>query len=122
MYELFVESHFSAAHRLANYAGNCARFHGHNWLVRVYVQASDVNAIGMAVDFRDIKKCLGDLLERLDHADLTQLPEFADVNPTCEIIARFLYRELVRQLHGDTFKIARVQVCETPTTGASYYE
>ena len=122
MYELFVESTFSAAHRLADYPGNCARYHGHNWLVTVFVQAREVNALGMAVDFRDIKKALAAILERLDHADLTQLPEFAAVNPTCEVIARFIYLELKRRLASDRVQVARVRVCETATAGATYSE
>ena len=94
MYEVFVETHFSAAHRLADYPGNCARRHGHNWQVSVAVQAAELNALGMAVDFRCVKQAVRDLLESLDHTDLNEVPELAGSNPTCEVISCYIYKQL----------------------------
>jgi len=37
MYELHVEDHFAAAHRLRDYEGECENLHGHNWRVLVRV-------------------------------------------------------------------------------------
>ncbi len=122
MYEIFVESHFSAAHHLENYQGNCARWHGHNWLVTVFVQAETLNEIGLAVDFRHVKGTLNHLLEKFDHTDLNQVPEFAGINPTCEVIARHIYRELVMAFSNDDLTVSRVTVSETPGTGATYFD
>ena len=122
MYEVSVETHFSAAHRLAGYPGDCARRHGHNWQVAVSIQAEELNALGMAVDFRRIKDTLGDLLETLDHTDLNEVPELAGSNPTCEVVARYLYEELTRRLNDANTRVVRVRVSETPNTGACYFE
>jgi len=39
MYELMVESKFSAAHQLRGYQGQCEKLHGHNWRVTAAVTA-----------------------------------------------------------------------------------
>ena len=122
MFELFAESHFSAAHRLVDYPGNCARWHGHNWHVRVTVQAEELDRLGMAVDLRRVKAALRGLIERFDHTDLNQIPDLTQLNPTCEVLARHLFGELARELNDDNVRVVRVQVSETPTAGAAYFE
>jgi 6-pyruvoyltetrahydropterin/6-carboxytetrahydropterin synthase len=122
MYEVSVRTQFSAAHRLADYAGNCARWHGHNWDVQATLGATELNELGLSVDFREAKKAVGSVLERLDHTDLNALAEFAGCNPSCEVIARFIYRELARHFAGSSVRVLRVQVCETPNAGVVYYE
>ena len=122
MFEVTVRTHFSAAHRLTNYDGNCARWHGHNWEVFATLAASEVNELGLAVDFREVKKVLRELLAELDHSDLNQHPAFATQNPSCELIARYLYRQLVAGFAGKSVRVLRVQVGETPDTSVTYYE
>jgi len=122
MFELFVRTQFSAAHRLADYAGDCARRHGHNWEVTVTLGARELNNLGLAVDFREVKQALKRILDELDHSDLNQYAPFAGMNPSCEVIARHVYRELAKVFSGEDTRVLRVQVCETPNTGAVYYE
>ncbi len=122
MFEIFVQKRFSAAHRLLQYPGNCARMHGHNWDVTVFLQAHTLNELGIAADFREIKDTLGAILDELDHRDLNDHPEFAKHNPTSERIAQFLFHRLSEQVNNETVRVARVQVSEAPGTGAIYYE
>jgi 6-pyruvoyltetrahydropterin/6-carboxytetrahydropterin synthase len=122
MFELSVKTHFSAAHRLIGYDGQCANFHGHNWEVELFLRGSKTNDLGMLVDFRDIKRALREALKDLDHADLNQLPAFVRDNPTSEHIARFLYGILSGKLDTDRCRVHKVTVCETPGTTASYWE
>ena len=122
MFEVFVESHFSAAHRLLDYPGNCAHCHGHNWTVRVFFQTEGLNELGMALDFRAAKTSLQKVLSTLDHKDLNQVPELAGLTPSCEIISRHIYRAVAADINGPAVKVARVTVCETPTAGATYFE
>jgi 6-pyruvoyltetrahydropterin/6-carboxytetrahydropterin synthase len=122
MFEVTVRTHFSAAHRLTNYDGNCARWHGHNWEVLATLAATDVNHLGLAVDFREVKQVLRELLSELDHSDLNQHPAFTGQNPSCELIARYLYRLLTVRFAGKGARVARVQVGETPDTSVIYYE
>lgn len=123
MFEIFARTHFSAAHHLANYAGNCARGHGHNWEVTASLEVAGLNELGIGVDFRELKRVLREILETLDHTDLNQLPAFAGLNPTSEVIARYLFTELKRHFAADAaVRVRRVQVSETPDTGAAYSE
>jgi 6-pyruvoyltetrahydropterin/6-carboxytetrahydropterin synthase len=122
IHEVYVKTHFSAAHCLKGYPGDCARLHGHNWIIEVYVRCERLNAIGIGIDFRDIKTSVKEVLQGLDHFNLNELPAFQSVNPTSENIARFLYRELGRKLNADGVRVSRVKVCETPGAGAYYWE
>ncbi len=122
MFELFVESHFSAAHHLENYPGNCARWHGHNWHVTVFLQTAELNDLSMAVDFRELKSALRSVLETLDHRDLNDVPGFKGLNPTCEVVARYIYRQLAAAFTRPDLRVARVRVSETPGAGATYWE
>ncbi len=122
VFELFVKSHFSAAHAIEGYAGDCARIHGHNWMIEVYARCKRLDALGMGVDFRLIKRSLEDLLDDLDHRNLNELPDFKGINPTSENIARFIYKGLSGKLNDEDVKISRVKVGETPGAGAYYWE
>ena len=122
VFEVYVKTHFSAAHRLCGYPGECARIHGHNWIVEVYVKCGELNEIGIGIDFRDIKEATRSVLAAMDHCDLNELPCFRDVNPSSENIARVLYRELSKRLNTEKVKVSKIKVCETPGAGAYYWE
>jgi 6-pyruvoyltetrahydropterin/6-carboxytetrahydropterin synthase len=122
IHEVYVKTHFSAAHCLEGYPGDCARLHGHNWIIEVYVRCERLNEIGIGVDFREIKDSIREVLQGLDHFNLNELPAFRSVNPTSENIARFLYKELGRILNSDGIRVSKVKVSETPGAGAFYWE
>ena len=122
MYELEITRHFSGAHRLAGYPGDCRKLHGHNWLVTVRLTASELDEIGIAVDFKTLKAALDDAITRFDHAYLNDLPDFAECNPTSENIARILYLDLKNRLNTPRVRVAKVTVAESPGSSAGYYE
>ena len=122
VFEVYVKTHFSAAHSLRGYPGDCARTHGHNWIIEAFVKCRELDQIGIGIDFRDIKQSIRDVLADLDHFNLNDLPAFENVNPTSENIARFLYRELSGKLNSDVVKVSKVKVSETPGAGAFYWE
>ncbi len=122
VYEVYVKSHFSAAHCLHGYPGNCSRIHGHNWIVEVFVRCSELNELGIGIDFGDIKSAVREVLAKLDHCDLNELAFFQKANPTSENIARYLHGELSRLINSPGIKVSRVKVAETPGAGAFYWE
>jgi 6-pyruvoyltetrahydropterin/6-carboxytetrahydropterin synthase len=122
VFEIYVKDHFSAAHSLRGYQGDCARIHGHNWIVEVYVRCRKLDEIGIGIDFRNIKLVVSEILQGLDHFNLNELPNFENLNPTSENIAKFLYKELSRRLNTEVVKVSRVKVSETPGAGAFYWE
>ena len=122
VFEVHVKTHFSAAHFLKGYPGDCARMHGHNWITEVFVRCSELDEIGIGIDFRDIKNAVKKATSQLDHATLNELPAFNDCNPTSENIAKYLFRELSSSLNDERIKVSKVKVAETPGAGAMYWE
>ena len=122
IYELYVKTHFSAAHQLKGYPGDCAKIHGHNWIIEVFVKCTELNNIDIGIDFRDIKHAMKEVVKDLDHTNLSELSFFKNKNPSSEIIAKYLYQKLANELDSDTVKISKIKVSETPGAGAFYWE
>jgi 6-pyruvoyltetrahydropterin/6-carboxytetrahydropterin synthase len=118
MYTVKVESHFSSAHNLRHYKGKCESLHGHNWKVEAVVRSDRLDAVGMVVDFKILKKRLNAILEKLDHAYLNKIPYFKKVNPTSEQIARYIFDCLKQRIPA----LASVTVWENVSSAATYYE
>ena len=121
MFELSVKTHFSAAHRLVGYDGACANPHGHNWDVEIFIRGSDLNDLGMLIDYRDIKVAIREVMREIDHVDLNQVPVFIRTNPTSENLARYVYERLGERINDRRARVSRVTICETPGTSASYW-
>jgi 6-pyruvoyltetrahydropterin/6-carboxytetrahydropterin synthase len=122
MYEISIQTAFSAAHRLRGYEGECESLHGHNWKVVVSVQSRELNSIGIAIDFKLLKKITNDALARMDHSCLNDIEPFCDINPSSENIARALFNQLKNPLAECGVLLAKVSVWESDNSWASYVE
>ena len=122
MYEVATQQSFAAAHRLLHYNGPCENLHGHNWVVRACVGASELDGSGIGIDFRKLKGALRDVLGELDHTCLNDTFDALNLSPSSENIARFVYDRLKPTVSTDTCRLLRVEVSETPGDTASYYE
>jgi 6-pyruvoyltetrahydropterin/6-carboxytetrahydropterin synthase len=120
MYEIAVEKHFDAAHFLRGYRGKCEAMHGHRYRIVVKIEAAELNEIGLAYDFTDLKGHLNDILERFDHACLNDVPPFDKINPSAENIAAAIYGELKGKLAGEPVTLTCVEAWETPHQGVAY--
>ena len=58
---------FAAAHNLRGYEGECEKLHGHNYRVQVVLAGEDLDGLGMLVDFREARRLVGEVVDRLDH-------------------------------------------------------
>jgi 6-pyruvoyltetrahydropterin/6-carboxytetrahydropterin synthase len=121
MYRLSVADYFSSAHQLKGYKGKCETLHGHNWKVVAEVEGSDLNDIGLLVDFKDLKGILKDVLDRLDHVCLNDIEEFRESNPSSELIARYIHGQIKERLPAG-IRIVNVKVWESERARAEYYE
>lgn len=121
-YELRTEIEFPAAHHLRGYPGDCARPHGHNWTIEVFARSHRLNSLGLAIDFRDLKRALRELVQPWDHQDLNTLEEFQERNPSAEQIARLAYEHLSQLLNHSETWIDRVTVWENARCSATYFE
>ena len=122
MFDVEIRRTFSAAHQLKGYDGDCRNLHGHNYSVVVNVRAEKLNAIGIALDFKLLKAALDELLGRYDHRNLSDLPEFRQINPTSEMLAQTIYREMSAKLDGDGVKVAWVRIGESENSAVTYSE
>lgn len=120
MYEIRVSTSFAAAHQLRNYGGKCERLHGHNWKVEAYVMAQELNEVGLAIDFHDVKKVLSDVLSVFDHRNLNELPMFERDNPSSENVARLIHGELSSLLAEYGVSVGKISVWESDACCASY--
>ena len=123
MYEIKIRGGFSAAHRLKGYKGKCENMHGHNWEVEAVFSSDKLNPLGMVVDFAVAKKILKQVLKNLDHSFLNRHPYFKKQNPTAELIARYIYKQLSRiTKRKRSLGLKEVLVSETHNTYAKYSE
>lgn len=62
----------SAAHKLEGYDGKCANLHGHNYIIEVELSVADseLNPLGMVLDFSTIKS----LVMQFDHCYINEHP------------------------------------------------
>ena len=131
MFRVTREITFCYGHRLLNYEGKCRHLHGHNGRAVLTLEAPQLDALGMVVDFSRIKRVVSAWIdEALDHRMLLHRddpilpllreqgePYFVmDVNPTAENIAKLIYDFAASQ----GFPVVEVRLWETDTCYATY--
>jgi len=131
MYSVTREITFCYGHRLLNYDGKCRHLHGHNGRAVITLAATNLDPLGMVMDFSHIKRIvqswIDDTLDHkmLLHEDDPMLPFFRQegepvfvmkVNPTAENIARLIYDYTA----GQGFPVTQVQLWETENCYAAY--
>lgn len=126
-YTLRVVADFAAAHTLRNYPGACSRMHGHNWKIEAEVVAHELDEIGMAIDFKEIKREVRAIAKELDHYYLNDLEAFQEINPTAENIARYFFMELSQRLNSVSNKrpditVSSITLWETERACVRYSE
>ncbi len=121
-YLLKVTTSFSAAHRLRDYQDNCQHIHGHNWHTTVEVEATQLNDIGMGVDFYAIEAAAQDTAKVLDHRFINEIPPFDLQNPTAENIAAWFYQRVSEKLNSEHVRVKGIHLQETDNLSVYYTE
>jgi 6-pyruvoyltetrahydropterin/6-carboxytetrahydropterin synthase len=122
MFEVTIEETFAAGHALRNYRGKCENVHGHNYRAEVALQGAELDAIGLLVDFVELKRVVHAVLDRMDHQWLNDLPPFDTLNPSAENMARYIYDEVSAGLKTkEGVRVASVRLWETDTASAAYF-
>lgn len=116
-YEIRVDGEFSAAHQLRLYDGSMEPLHGHNWKIEVYVEADQLDSMGVVADFRLVQQALDGRLRRWHDSFLNEHPEFASRNPSTEHVAATLFDDLRPALPAGV-RLRRVRVWETSRCAA----
>ncbi len=122
MYEVKIKTGFSAAHKLRGFDGKYENLHGHNWTVIVTVEAEELDAIGVGIDFVKLKEQVDGILAKLDYQNINEVPPFDEQNPSAENIARWMFMQLKEEVNRDGVRVKRVEVKEFDDCGAAYFE
>jgi 6-pyruvoyltetrahydropterin/6-carboxytetrahydropterin synthase len=124
---------FCYGHRLLDYSGKCRYLHGHNGLLEVTVEADSLDALGMVVDFGDLRDVVKAWVDaNLDHrmllwrrdpvapmlAEMGEPLFLMDENPTAENISKVIFKAVRQQ----GLRISEVRLWETPSSYAVYRE
>lgn len=126
------KEHFNAAHRLHNSAwddeknasfyGLCnnPNYHGHNYELIVKVTGEVNPSSGYLIDMKELSNLIKlEVLEPFDHKNLNlDVPEFRNLNPTAENIAKVIYDKLNNHL-GKQYQLS-VVLYETPRNYVEY--
>ena len=119
---LYRKAHFNAAHRLflpqwsdeknAEVFGKCSNpnYHGHNYDLEVGITGPIDAVTGFVMDVSELKKIIKTEVEDpFDHKNLNlEVPEFADLIPTVENIAKVIWTKLrgrIAPQYGITIKL-----------------
>ena len=116
MFTISKDFHFSASHQLNDLPDDhqCARLHGHNYIVRIHLASPTLNSVGFVQDYGELTQLKKWIDDNLDHRHLNNICDF---NPTAENLARHLHT--LAHEFGYT-KVTAVSVSETPKTWATY--
>lgn len=120
MFTVFKDFTFAAAHAIRGHRGGCQNLHGHNYRVRVYAAAAELDELGMVVDFADLKRVVAQVLSPFDHRVINEIPPFTERNTTAELLAEHVFQEVAARLGDARVRVTRVEVWETPNACAVY--
>ena len=120
MFRICKRFEFSASHQLTHLAEahpdhQCARLHGHNYVVELELAAPKLDANGFVVDYGALK-VFGQWIDAtLDHRHLNDVLASSHAT-TAENLARGIFNVWAERL---AYLVA-VRVSETPKTWAEY--
>lgn len=120
MYEVAIRRRFAAAHQLRGYRGKCEDLHGHNWIVEVGVEGTELDDVGLLLDFKALKNHVDDVLEELDHKYINDHKWFEKRNPSSEYLALFLHEQITARLDDPGLRVTYVRVWESEDAAATY--
>jgi 6-pyruvoyltetrahydropterin/6-carboxytetrahydropterin synthase len=120
MHTISMDFPFAAAHSIRGHTGGCENLHGHNYRVRVLVEAERHDGLGMVVDFADLKALMAEILGPFDHRVINEIPPFDRTNTTAELLSEHVFRRMAERLDDDRVRVRRVEVWENDTSCARF--
>ena len=121
MYQLTVEITFQASHSLRLSDSTSEPMHQHDWRLQAVVQADQLDADGLVMDFITLRELLHQAVAPLQRpSTLNDAPCLAGANPTTERLARYLYDRLADSLPASV-QLARVILWEAPGCSCAYH-
>jgi len=121
MYRLAVNKDFIAQHFLIGGDwGPENQKHSHHYRLEITLAGNKLDDHGYLVDIVKIKDHLEKLTAYYRDQTLNELPEFKDINPGIEHLARISYQSFYQYIHTPGISNLEVKVCEDDIAWASY--
>lgn len=120
MFQIVRERVFSASHQLRGYQGKCERLHGHNWRVRVFLEAGELDEVGMVMDFHELDKLMAEAIGPFDHQHLNEVPPFDSINPSAENLAKVIAQAVSSRLRDPRIRVSCCDVWENDLSRARF--
>lgn len=124
---------WEGAHRLPWHESLCKNLHGHSYTMFVEVEGEPDDR-GLLMDFKDLKRCLSDLVEAWDHATVVDehdkelldvlrsrnwkhyvLPFDTTAENMCIYVVEYLIRDSEDTLRAHRIHSVTVRISETET-------
>jgi 6-pyruvoyltetrahydropterin/6-carboxytetrahydropterin synthase len=123
MYKLAVKKDFIAQHFLVGGDwGSENQKHSHHYRLEIQLEGKDLDNHGYLVDIAKIKNYLEQLISHYQDQTLNELPEFKDINPSIENMARIFYQSLCRSIRETGLSGLKVKVWEDEMAWITYHE
>ena len=118
-YSISKDFEFSASHQLFGLVEGhkCGRVHGHNYTVRITLEADRLDEHGFVLDYGDLAPFGRWLDEHFDHRHLNDVVDF---QPSAENLARWLWIVARREVTIPFGVRVAVSVSETRKTWATW--
>lgn len=123
MYKLAVKKDFISQHFLVGGDwGPENQKHSHHYLLEIQLSGKDLDAHGFVVDIVKVNDHLEKVISSYKDKTLNDLPEFKNLNPSIENLARVSYQALYRSLYEQRISALSVKVWEDSIAWVSYQE
>jgi 6-pyruvoyl-tetrahydropterin synthase len=95
MFSISISQSFHADHAIRLTKTDVETPHSHDWNVSATVYSPTLNALGMVMDFAALQQALARIIDPLEACgDLNHFEPLAGLNPTAEVLARFIHGQL----------------------------
>ncbi len=119
MFTVSVETHFWASHQLTRADGSKEPLHSHNWQVTADVSSTELNNMGLVMDFNRLKTMVDNIVAGFDNIQLDKIDYFRRNSSSAETVAKYIYGKLKPKL-PEGLKIEAIRVVEEPGCSAKF--
>jgi 6-pyruvoyltetrahydropterin/6-carboxytetrahydropterin synthase len=121
VFQVAIKQQLTAFHHLIGGDwGPENQHHSHDYEIEIIVEGETLDRHGYLFDIAELRVHQARVHERYAGADLNQLPEFRDQNPSVERFAQYYATELLRGLRLPGATHLTIKIWEDPETWASF--
>jgi 6-pyruvoyltetrahydropterin/6-carboxytetrahydropterin synthase len=121
LYQVSVQRSFIAQHYLIGGDwGKENQVHSHPYRIELVLSGNELDQHNYLVDIVMIESYLDETVGRYQDQVLNDLVEFRDKNPSIELFAEILCRQLHQKIQADNIKTVRVVLWENENAWAAF--